>query len=439
VFGYAFGKEGGQTSIIDTGAEGANYKKICPPSIPRGDAIEKVCTTDVYNNFYKDRTWVQDGGTIAQIKDKYFGASGNTYCLSNAPQPKRGITGIWESLGIAPRRTMLEKSVEQIDNLLVPPTGPPSLGTMITNVFGFDNRVSSSINIPNGAHWFWPETDPDTGVPQTAVFRVEIPATLRDTSKISDTALCPSGPIVTTVEATKKLQTNPCDKLINGKPQAPGTFTESCLKGIFLSSGCKRDGAAYPSTPQTKSNLAGTNNDVATMARAVKDLYLQATTGTDSTGASISPAQQASAVTNCLGNYVADPCNTPLFATGPQTPECLDYLWRNKGVKNPKIGATYPPSEASRSSGLGTKEYPAYWCQLAGKMAPLTAGGKPNLPAIELANKQGSVTAIRDFYKQIHRDANYAIDLLILPECRFGASIQSLRTHDCSQDQKSTK
>ena len=260
-YAYAFGLEGGSTSIMRDGDYGENYAQLCPPIKTQQEADELVCTTDAYKNRIPSHSYIAADGTVAQKMTKYWGVTGTSVCISTAGRPQRGITGIWESLGRAPRRVLLEKSVALINGALVPATGPPQLGTMITNVFGMNNVYTAAQNIPNQAHWFWPKTDPDRGgVPQICVFKLVIPATLRDTTKLEDTNICPSGPIVTSIEAADRLRINPCDKLISGQAQGPGTYTDSCIKSIFLANGCKRDGAAYPGTPQTKANLAGDGN-----------------------------------------------------------------------------------------------------------------------------------------------------------------------------------
>jgi hypothetical protein len=407
IYAYSFGKEGGETKVEDGGEEGVTYKKLCPPITKQVDADEKVCTQDVYKNPIKNHTYSGDSGTQIQKMYKFWGSSGKTVCVQDAKRPGRAITGMWESVGRTPRRVLFEKTVTLMNGVMPPESGANSLGTMLTNVFQIDNKVTSSINIPNHAKWIWPEADPDRGgVPQIVVFKCVVPATLRDCTKIADTILASSGPICTTMAGAKRCQADPCDKLVMGKKQAPGTFTEACVKGVFLSEGCRRQGLAYPGNPQTKANLTGDGNDVETMRSAVSNMFKVAKTGKDATGKAVPANERNEAINNCFGPYEGSPCETEKFSTGPQTVECLDYLWRNMGRKNKKIGPTY--EDNTRSSGAGTKENPAWWCQRAGVLSPIMVNGQPNPASVEIANDIGSVTGIRDFYKEIHKKANHS-------------------------------
>lgn len=406
IYAYSFGKEGGETKVEDGGEEGVTYKKLCPPIVKQEVADEKVCKEDMYKNPIKNRTYSGDSGSQIQKMYKFWGSSGNTVCVVDAKRPGRAITGMWESVGRTPRRVLFEKSVTLM-NGVIPDLEKSTLGNMLTNVFQIDNKISASINLPNHSKWLWPEADPDRGgVPQIVVFKCVVPATLRDCSKIGDTPLASSGPICTTMASVERLQADHCDKPVMGKPQKPGTYTEACIKGVFLSEGCRRQGLAYPSTPQTKANLTGDGNDVATMRSAVANMYKIAKTGKDGTGKAVPASERNEAINNCFGPYEGSPCETEKFATGPQTVECLDYLWRNMGRKNKKIGPTY--DDNTRSSGAGTKENPAWWCQRAGVMSPIMVNGKPNPASVEIANDIGGVKGILEFYKDIHKKANHS-------------------------------
>jgi hypothetical protein len=65
----------------------------------------------------------------------------------------------------------------------------------------------------------------------------------------ADTIMCPRGPLVSTLEAQTRLRSGACDKLVNNKEQRPGTYTDACIKSLFLQSGCMIEGLAYPRTP----------------------------------------------------------------------------------------------------------------------------------------------------------------------------------------------
>jgi hypothetical protein len=44
--------------------------------------------------------------------------------------------------------------------------------------------------------------------------------------------------------------------LVNGREQGPGTYTDACIKSLFLKSGCKMEGHGYPRTPDMIKKLA---------------------------------------------------------------------------------------------------------------------------------------------------------------------------------------
>jgi Alpha-L-arabinofuranosidase B (ABFB) domain/F5/8 type C domain len=396
-FAYAYGKEGGTTTAQNT----ASLQTLCPPNTSASDAQKAVCEIN------GDQT--PSGRTYTGGKNQNYPGAAGAWCVSEAPRKDRGIVGIWESVGSAPRTVPLDLSVLQINGFNVPQEGPPKLGTVKSSKkFAALVPPSKAIGIPDYLFWFWAR-DSTLNV---CDFSVVVPATFRDATILDDNTLCPTGPLVSTPEAAARLQAGACEKLINGQPQGPGTYTTDCIKSLFLSSGCTTAGKAFPNTPEkikaasvdpiTKSNL-----DADTINSMMTDRYVIATTGSNSDGLRMEQDSYASANMDCFGKFVSNPCDTAFKETGPHTPACLDYLFRNAGKDNASIGQTYP-GQYNRSSGTDrTAATPIMYCQRAGTMSPVGADGKPDYDAIATANSYGGVQNVREFYRQIHFDANY--------------------------------
>jgi hypothetical protein len=181
---------------------------------------------------------------------------------------------------------------------------------------------------------------------------------------------------------------------------------------LFLGSGCTVKGTGYPSNSQKKAKyitnqLTGDNLEIDDINSNLQDLYLVATKGTNSNNDNLEDSTVAKMALECLGEAKLNPCDSANAATGPHTPQCLDYLFRNAGGSNEKIGSTYQ-GVANRSSGnASSSTKPIMYCQRVGSMSPITAKGKLNNEAITIANSKGGVKAVKEFYRQIHYDANF--------------------------------
>ena len=396
-YAYSYGLEGGTTQAQNT----ASYSTLCPPTTPLKDAQKAVCEIDAN----QDPT----GATYTGGKNTNYPGGGTAVCVNESVKKRRGIVGVWESIGNAPRTVPLDLSVLMINGINIGDEGPPKYGT-IKNSKYFMSTVPPSkiIGIPDYLFWFWARNSKL----DVCDFAVVVPATFRDTTVPEDTALAPTGPLVSTPEAAARLQAGACEKPVNGKAQEPGTYTMDCIKSIFLSSGCTKEGKAFPNTsakvqgamtdPISKQNL-----DIDTINQAMNDRYTIATTGNNSDGLRMEQDSYAAANMDCFGKFVSNPCDTAFKDTGPHTAACLDYLFRSAGKDNASIGATYL-GQYNRSSGTDrTPQTPVMYCQRAGTMSPVGADGKTNYDAVTTANSYGSVSNVRDFYRQIHFDANY--------------------------------
>jgi hypothetical protein len=250
----------------------------------------------------------------------------------------------------------------------------------------------------------------------TVEYTVVIPATLRDPTSEEDITACPIGPLVSTPEGITRMNGGACEKLIDGQPQGPGSFTEKCIQSLFLSSGCTTDGKSYPNNfdrlnKLTKNENTGDNLEIDEINSKISEIHTVATTGTDENGNTYEEKAVAKYNIDCFGKSMSNPCDTPFKDAGPHTPQCLDYLFRNAGADNSKIGQTYVGVK-NRSSGTRTSEKnPVMYCQRAGSMSPIGKDGKFNYDAIKKANSKGGINAVKEFYRQIHYDANYNKDI----------------------------
>jgi hypothetical protein len=357
-------------------------------------------------------------------------------CIQQIPKRTRGIVGVWESLGHAPRVVPINHSLVSINGFDVGENGPPTLGTVQgSKYFKTDVPPSKLPNIPNYLFWFWEKNRQSS----MCDFTVVVPATLRDTSVLEDTIICPTGPLASTPEAAKRLQAGACEKLgPGGVPQGPGTYSLECVKSLYLASGCTNEGKTYPSNAEkaraiTQDSSTGTENDADTFSYALAEMYTIATTAFNFAGLRVEDDTHAKALDDCFGKVVGDPCDTPFKATGPHTVKCLNYLYKNAGKNNPEIGQTYP-GVYSRSSGTDrTSKTPTMYCQNKGSMSPVDPKGQPNADAIQAANSYGGIEAVREFYRLMHYNANFSKNVneqkIALNQC-YGVGVKT-KTPTC--------
>jgi len=401
-FAYSFAGEGQVSKAVKTD----NLEELCPAGKIPSEAEKQVCETDSTGNPIEGRVYTQGRNT------GYTGA-GDATCVNKIKTKARGLVGIWESTGRVSRTVPLDISVTKINDYALPSTGPEKLGTLSGSRTFKDILPSSKApGIPGYLFWFWAKDKNMATVEFTAV----IPATLCDPTSEEDLAACPIGPLVSTSEGIKRLNSGVCEKLIDGKPQGPGTFTDKCIQSLFIASGCTKEGKAYPSDNNklkkiTKDENTEDNLDIDSITTNLSDLYSVAVTGLDTNGETYEEKTIEKYNSDCFGKSMNDPCDSINKNVGPHTPQCLDYLFRNAGADNAKVGNTYAGMK-NRSSGTNTSEKnPVMYCQRAGSMAPVGKDGKYNFGAISVANAKGGLSAVKEFYRKIHYDANYNKDV----------------------------
>ena len=401
-FAYAYGQDGSQTSSVDT----KSFDTLCSPPISKSLAEKQVCENDIDGNFIPNR--IYSGGN----NTGYFGTSSKIQCVQTIKPTARGIVGVWESVGKVPRTVPLDISVVRVNGYDVGDEGVRTLGTLKgSSIFKKLVTPSLAVNIPQNLFWFWAKQSTLTNCD----FTVQVPATLRDPSVAEDLKLCPTGPLIVTKEAATNLGQGACEKLVNGKPQGPGNYSDDCIRSLFLSLGCSVEGKAYPNTREkvmsfTVDSLTKSDNSIDTITDNITNLHTVATTGKNTDGLVVEQSSYVKATLDCFGTTITNPCDTAFKDSGPQKPDCLDYLFRNAGKDNQSIGQTYP-GMYNRSSGTDRiDKAPIMYCQRTGSLSPYGADGKINDDAVSQANSYGSVQAIREFYRQVHADANFNQD-----------------------------
>ena len=216
---------------------------------------------------------------------------------------------------------------------------------------------------------------------------ITMPATLVDPLLAPDLADCPTGPLVFTEVGAGLMGSHSCFK-----PDGSFNPTQYCLQELFQGAGGTAQGTAFPNTDAKVAALV--QNDPATgkpsLDATVAFLNNQANIaiyGVDMGGKPADFATYKATAMSMLGEAISNPCDGATAASGPHTPECLDYLWRTAGA----VGSP---------QGDPTK-LPYAYCTAAGEAAPLNADGSVNQTNVSAANAKGSVGAVRQFYASI--------------------------------------
>ena len=225
-----------------------------------------------------------------------------------------------------------------------------------------------------------------------------------------DGNLCPTGPLITLEESYDRLRAGPCMKLINGIEQGPGTYTEDCIKSLFIEGGCSNKGLAFPMSKATSDAITLDITGAPKVTEDIVNTVSQIRTAADREYTFTTDVKRLEkANLACYGKFEFNPCKGPLEKSGPQSPMCLDFLFKNAGKVTTGVGPTYNQS-SNRTSGSGVdKTKPILYCQRQGKAAPIGINGKINIDAVNKANTFGSIENIKNYYDTIHRTANYSL------------------------------
>ena len=367
------------------------------------NATQAICTIDPNRVF-----------TLANDDTLVYGCGKEKCCDRILPDFRRkfGIVGQFESVKNKTRTQAFDSSILSINGLAInPDNGPPRLGT-ISGSPGFSKLISTKYtsNLPKNRFWVWDSDEYKT----KAVFSLLMPVSFLEVAFPEDSNLCPTGPLVSTVEADARLRLGACDKLINGQEQGPGTYTDACIKSLFIEAGCKKEGHGFPNSKGKIDELSFTldsqKNKVPNSAEdIINTVQAQNEIAETPVGQGIDLKKLQDANMYCFGKYEFNPCKGPMETTGPQTVECLDFLFRNAGKTTKGVGPTYQQT-SNRSSGTGrVPGKPIEYCQGKGALSPMNENGQANMNAIIKANSLGSVERIRNYYDSVHTSANYSL------------------------------
>jgi len=398
-FAYSYGVEGDKTKPMKTGS----LNMLCPEPVPRSEAERAVCESDKDGNPIEGRVYTQGRNQTYSGVEK-----SNSVCIVARASDKYGLAGVIESTGRALRQIPLDVVTVRVDGYDVGEEGVKTLGTLKGSKQFNSVGLAKLQGLPPSLFWFWSKN------PEKKKIEIDfiVSATLKDPTVSEDIALCPTGPLITSQEASTRLNYGACQKLVDGKPQGPGTYSDDCVRSLFLASGCSKSGKAYPDNSAkalilSKDPVSKKNYDTDGIKEAIAETYIIAKTGSNSAGSRVEPGTLEKANMDCFGIMMSNPCDSVNNEKGPHTVACLDYLFKDSGKMNDKIGPTYL-NVANRSSGTGSADgTPIMYCQRNGSLSPIGANGAVNEDAIKIANSKGSIKAIKEFYRQIHYDANF--------------------------------
>lgn len=220
----------------------------------------------------------------------------------------------------------------------------------------------------------------------------------------SDEAIsCPNTPFLTKAASSTLLESDACYK----KGSRPGNFSLECLQNMFMSNGCLNSGKGYPSNAQTAAKLMiddkGETRTLNAISSYIYEVAVLTSTGNDINGVKVDMADWSTASEFCTGKTIMSPCDTSTRDTGPLTPECLIYLWDNRGENNPE-GPTYHAPPNSRS--LFSKGRTNRFCTRMGSLSPMDKNDTSNVESLAYWQAQGGVAAVKEAMKNIHKTAN---------------------------------
>ncbi len=217
---------------------------------------------------------------------------------------------------------------------------------------------------------------------------------------------CGTTPYIANENSATFLESSPCFK----KGQKPGAYSLTCLQQTFVDAGCTEQGEAYPSNSTKANDLlyssSGKPLTIGEIAGKIYEKSLTAFTGLKEDGSKLAVKDWDAVSRFCTGRSITSPCDFDNKESGPLSPECLSYLWKNTGaVENVpgNVGATY--LNGTKVASLNNMNNDRF-CTPKGSLAPMDENGKPNKAAIDIANQYRGVNAVKAFYNQVHGMAN---------------------------------
>ncbi len=199
---------------------------------------------------------------------------------------------------------------------------------------------------------------------------------------------CPSNPFQTEKTSLAAISDDPC-----AKKTATG-YSDECLLDKIYGVGCT-NGGTLSQTPSLANQYGTTLDSIVSKLQAIQK------------NDGITEAESKL----CSGRVPSTPCEAELANPSLEiSSKCLNYLYRNKGLSDTRIGPTYIGNEglANRLSD-GTLMY----CIPSGTLAPIAENGKENTTAINLLRKRGlegfnrkkGIAAVQDYLNSVFAQA----------------------------------
>jgi hypothetical protein len=284
--------------------------------------------------------------------------------------------------------------------------GDPSPGTVKHLWLWFDSGPGPITQEGN--------TLPASAISQSLTISATVPASLVPPSYADDVAGCPTGPMVLTEIGAGLMGSHSCFK-----PDGSFNAVPYCLQELFQAAGGTQQGSAWPATQDAATALVQMDPTTGKPSLDATTAYLNtqgsiATYGVTVSGQPVDFNTFKSASMQMLGTQPLNPCDGPAATTGPQSPECLDYLYRTSGNPGQDAAPVDPTS------------LPYGYCGPAGTAAPLNPDGSVNQQAVTAANANGSTTNIRQFYQSIYNNtqsSDFVTQAGAMGSC-FGTTIQ---------------
>ena len=222
---------------------------------------------------------------------------------------------------------------------------------------------------------------------------ITIPATLVEPHYADDKADCPSGPIIMTGQGATLMGANSCFA-----PDGSFAPTLGCIRMLFGSAGGMPKGTLYPQSEADAQALAQKDPATGQLTLDATVAYFNNMTnialyGVDSNGGPAHFDEIKDKSLKMLGITLNNPCDGPSAATGPHSPECLDYLWRTSG------------NSSGDGSPVDMTKLPYSYCSAKGVLSPLNSDGSINQANVDLANQYGSIPGIRSVYQYVYEQA----------------------------------
>jgi hypothetical protein len=238
---------------------------------------------------------------------------------------------------------------------------------------------------------------PAASIVSNLTFQMLVPATLVDPTYADDLVNCPTGPMVLTAVGAGLMGSHSCFG-----PGGKFNPTAYCLQELWGAAGGTVQGTAYPGTDAAAAALVtkdstGTPSLDATVSN-LNNMANIAMYGVDMNGAPATFPTIRAAGLAMFGKSIANPCATIDAKPGAYTAECVDYLYRTSG--NP----------GADSRAVDPTTLPYAYCTTAGLLSPLNPDGSVNQTNVSMANAQGPMASIRQYFQGIFQRSQDSSD-----------------------------